>query len=487
MSEVRVRIAPSPTGNLHVGTARTALFNYLFAKHHHGKFILRIEDTDLERSEEKYVQDIYDGLKLLGLHWDEGPDVGGPYGPYVQSQRLDLYLEYAQKLLDSGKAYYCYCTPEELDAEKQKAIESKQNYVYSRRCCDPEVAQKLSQDPNRKRALRFKIPDDPKTIVLEDMVRGTVTFETALIGDFVLIKSNGIASYNFAVVVDDTCMKINHVIRGEDHVSNTPKQILLYQALGEPIPTFAHVSMILAPDRSKLSKRHGATAVAEYIRNGYLPEAFSNFLVLLGWSPPNGEEMGTLEHFATDFTLSRISPSPAIYDQEKLNWINGYYIRQTPLPELLEKAKPFLLAYDLTQYPTEKLLLMLEAVREPITTLSELPNAVSYFFESVPSYEGDVYDTVLKTDDTFNVLRQFQEKTLPGLSFESPEAISAQVKAFAGELKPLKMKTIMWAIRSALTGRVHGADLGKTFYILGKEKVTFRIEKALQEISCQFS
>ncbi len=483
MTEVRVRIAPSPTGNLHVGTARTALFNYLYAKKHDGKFILRIEDTDLERSEAKYIQDIYDGLQLLGLHWDEGPDKEGPYGPYIQSQRLDLYREYAQKLVASGHAYYCYCTVEELDAEKQKSMEEKRPYIYSRRCCDEDEATRLKQDESRKPTLRFKIPSEPESILLEDLVRGEVTFESALIGDFVIMKSNGTPSYNFAVVVDDLTMKITHIIRGEDHIPNTPKQMLLYQALGAQMPAFAHVGMILAPDRSKLSKRHGATAVAEFIRQGYLPEAFGNFLTLLGWSPPDGQEVGTLAHFASEFTLSRIAPNPAIFDQDKLNWLNGITIRAMELPTLLEKARPFLSGYDLSQYDDTRLQMILEAVREPITILSELPDAVSYFFGDNVAYTDEIRNDVLQTEDSLTVLERFKSDFLANAAFSSPEELAAEVKAFANNLKPLKMKSIMWAIRAAVTGRVHGADLSKTLFILGKDRVNHRVEDALQQIA----
>jgi nondiscriminating glutamyl-tRNA synthetase len=485
VTDIRVRIAPSPTGNLHVGTARTSLFNYLYAKHTGGKFILRIEDTDLERSEEKYIQDIFDGLKALGLQWDEGPDVGGPYGPYVQSERLELYAEYAQKLLAEGKAYPCYCTLEELEAEKQRAFTEGHQHVYSRRCLNPEEAARLKADPERKAALRFKIPDTSATVVLHDIIRGDVNFDAALIGDFVIMKSNGTPSYNFAVVVDDITMKITHVVRGEDHVSNTPKQMLLYDALGAPQPQFAHVGMILAPDRTKLSKRHGATAVADFVRQGYLPEAFVNFLALLGWSHPDGEEIGSLEKFSEAFTLERIAHSPAIFDQEKLNWVNGVYIRQLPLEDLLERAKPFLSQYDLSQYPDEKLCMMLGAVREPITTLSELPEAVSYFFGKTVQYDDQVKAEVLPSEETRTVLDAFEKDILPTLTFDAPEAISEQIKAFGNTLKPMKMKSIMWAIRGAVTGRVHGADLGKTLYILGKDVVAFRVREALQALSSQ--
>jgi nondiscriminating glutamyl-tRNA synthetase len=475
---VRVRIAPSPTGNLHVGTARTALFNYLFAKRYGGQFILRIEDTDLERSNAAYTQNIYDSLRALNLSWDEGPDVGGPYGPYQQSDRLALYAEWAQKLVATGHAYPCYCTAEELDAERAQAMADKRPYIYSRRCLNPETAATLAQDPSRTPTLRFRIPDERGDVVFQDAVRGELRFDTGLIGDFVLMKSNGTPSYNFAVVMDDLLMQISHVIRGEDHISNTPKQLLLFEALGVPAPAYAHVGMILAPDRSKLSKRHGATAVSEFIAQGYLPEAFCNFLTLLGWSPPDGQEVASLSHFAEAFSLDRIAQNPAIFDIEKLNWLNSLTIRQLPLDELLERARPFLADFDLTHYSHAALCDMLDAVREPITILSDLPEAVSYFFGQNVNTQG--VEDVLNQPETLDVLKAFEQTFLPTAPFDQDaEAMAAAIKAFANSLKPLKMKTVMWAIRASVTGRTHGADLSKTMMLLGKETVFHRVNTAL--------
>jgi glutamyl-tRNA synthetase len=479
LSDIRVRIAPSPTGFLHVGTARTALFNYLFAKGQGGKFILRIEDTDLERSQDEYTQNIFDSLHALGLTWDEGPDVGGPYAPYKQSERLEIYREWAQKLQDAGKAYLCYCTEEELDAEREKAMAEKRPYVYTRRCCDPATVEQLKQDPNRKPTHRFRVPNEKPTLLLSDLIRGEISFETALIGDFVLMKSNGTPSYNFAVVVDDLLMKITHVIRGEDHISNTPKQMMIFEALGVQPPAFAHVGMILAPDRSKLSKRHGATAVSDFVKQGYLPEAFCNFLSLLGWAPPDGQEVGTLEQFAQAFTLSRVAQNPAIFDKDKLNWLNSVYIRQLPLPELLERSRPYLAGFDLSEYTDEQLQLLLDAVREPITVLGDLPDAVSYFFGPTVALAPELVQEVLATADSRQVLERYLKEFVATADFSSPESLSETLKAFTNAMKPMKTKTVMWAIRAALTGRTHGADLSKTLYLLGKDRVTRRVEAAL--------
>ena len=290
MNETRVRIAPSPSGNLHIGTARTALFNFLFAKKTGGKYILRIEDTDAERTSSEYVKNIFDSLKALGLSWDEGPDEGGPYGPYSQSERFDIYPQYAQKLIESGHAYECFCTPEELAVEKEESQKNKVAHIYSGKCKNLTEEQKSAlRAEGRKPAIRFHVP--AKELVFNDLVKGELKFDTSLIGDFVIMKSNGTPTYNFAVVVDDMLMKISHVIRGEDHISNTPKQIVIYEALGAEVPQFGHLGMILAPDRSKLSKRHGATGVSEFVEKGYLIDALVNFVALLGWSPSDGVEI----------------------------------------------------------------------------------------------------------------------------------------------------------------------------------------------------
>ena len=483
MSDIRVRIAPSPTGNLHVGTARTALFNYLFAKHNQGTFILRIEDTDLERSETRFEQDIYDGLRLLGLNWDEGPDVGGPYGPYRQTERLELYTEYAQKLIASGHAYEAWETADELEAEKQAAIDAKQPYAYRRREYTADQIAAFKADPNRQASLRFHIPSSTGTIVLNDAIRGAVSFDSNLIGDFVIMKSNGVPTYNFAVVVDDITMKISHVIRGEDHISNTPRQMLIYQALGATLPVFAHAGMILAPDRSKMSKRHGATAVAEFVRNGYLPEAFCNFLALLGWSPPDGQEIATLQHIAQQFTLDRLAHSPAVFDQDKLNWLNASMIRAMDLPELLKRSRPFINELDLSRYSEDQLCVMLDAVREPISRLSELTESLTYFTPApITSFEDEAKTTLAEADAAM-ILTRFQSEMINVASFDSPEALSETLKAFTKSLQPLKTKTVMWTIRSAVTGRVHGADLTKTLWLLGKELVTQRVASALGTLS----
>lgn len=487
MDEIRVRIAPSPSGNLHVGTARTALFNYLFAKKNNGKFVLRIEDTDAERTSQAYVDNIFDSLKALGLNWDEGPDVGGAYGPYTQSQRFDIYPKYVQELLDKGFAYECYCTPEELEAEKEAATANKQAYVYSKKCENLTEEQKAElRAQGRKPAIRFSISKaqkafhDSSILHFDDLVKGDLHQDTNLIGDFVIMKSNGAPTYNFAVVIDDMLMKISHIIRGEDHISNTFKQILIYEALGAEVPRFGHLGMILAPDRSKLSKRHGATAVSEFVEKGYLTEALINFVALLGWSPSDSNEIKSLEEIAQDFRINEVSSSNSIFEYDKLNWMNGQYIKKMDIKALTQLAKPFLKKYDLTQLTEEQLEKVIAATREPITILSDLTNDVAYFFGDDIEYEEGVKEANIDTEQAQTILKYFDSK-LDEYDFNDEEKLHEQLADFRAYFKEqgIKPKVTMWTVRAALTGRTHGADMGVILDVLGKDKVKYRIEKAI--------
>lgn len=482
MDEVRVRIAPSPSGNLHVGTARTALFNYLFAKKNNGKFVLRIEDTDLDRSSDAYIKNIYDSLKALGLNWDEGPDVGGPYGPYQQSDRFDIYPKYAQKLIESGHAYECFCTQEELEAEKEESIKNKRAHVYSGKCRHLTEEQKEAfRKEGRKPSIRFHVPTEGET-KFTDLVKGDLKFENNLIGDFVIMKSNGTPTYNFAVVIDDMEMKISHIIRGEDHISNTAKQVLLYEALGAEVPQFGHLGMILAPDRSKLSKRHGATAVSEFVEKGYLTDALINFVAMLGWSPSDGQEIKTLDEIAADFRIGEISSSNSIFEYDKLNWMNGQYIKKMDIKELTEMVKPFLGEYDLSELSEEKLQKMVEVTREPITILSDLKEDVKYFFGRDVEVEADVQEKVLNTENSQNVLKYVVDNELCKWDFDNEEKLHDQLgelRAFFKE-QGIKPKETMWAIRAAVTGRTHGADMVAVLQILGKDRVAHRIKAAVK-------
>ena len=487
MEEVRVRIAPSPSGNLHVGTARTALFNYLFAKKNHGKFVLRIEDTDAERTSQEYIDNIFDSLKALGLNWDEGPDVGGPYGPYTQSERFDIYPKYVQQLLDSGYAYECFCTPEELEAEKEEATRNKKPYVYSKKCenLTEEEKAKLRAE-GRKPAIRFNIAKaqkafhDSSILKFNDLVKGELHMDTDLLGDFVIQKSNGAPTYNFAVVIDDMLMKISHVIRGEDHISNTYKQILIYEALGVEVPQFGHLGMILAPDRSKLSKRHGATAVSDFVKEGYLTEALINFVALLGWAPSDGEEIKPVEKIAEDFRINEISSSNSIFEYDKLKWMNSHYIKMLPMDELKKRLMPYLEKYDLSELTDEQFTRMVEVTREPLVLLSDITDAVTYFFGDSVEIEPEVQKDVLDTETSQEVLKEYLEQSKDWVYEE--ENLHEKLDAFRGYFKEkgIKPKVTMWAIRAAVTGRTRGADMTATLAILGKEKVEKRIKAAIK-------
>lgn len=480
LNEVRVRIAPSPSGNLHIGTARTALFNYLFAKKNNGKYVLRIEDTDLDRSSQAYIDNIYDSLKALGLNWDEGPDVGGPYGPYQQSDRFDIYPKYAQKLIEMGYAYECFCTQEELDAEKEESIKNKKPHKYSGKCrhLSEEEKEKLRAE-GRKPSIRFHVPEGETSY--DDMVKGHLHFDNSLIGDFVIMKSNGTPTYNFAVVIDDMEMKISHIIRGEDHISNTAKQIMIYNALGAEVPKFGHLGMILAPDRSKLSKRHGATAVSEFVEKGYLTEALVNFVALLGWSPSDGQEIKTLDEIAADFRIAEVSSSNSIFEYDKLNWMNGQYIKKMDLAKLTELVKPYLSCYDLSEYTEEQLQRIVEVTREPITILSELTNDTKYFFGKDVEIEPEVQEKVLDGEVAKKVLPYVIENELDKWVFDDEEKLHEQLADLRTYFKEqgIKPKETMWAIRAAVTGRTHGADMVATLVLLGKDKVVHRIKAAV--------
>ena len=489
MSEVRVRIAPSPSGNLHIGTARTALFNYLFAKKNGGKFILRIEDTDAERTSQEYIDNIFDSLKALGLNWDEGPDVGGPYGPYTQSERFDIYPKYVQKLLDSGFAYECYCTPEELEQKKQEATEVKRAYVYSKKCANLTEDEKAKlRAEGRKPAIRFNVAKaqaafhNSSILEFDDLVKGKLHVDTNLIGDFVIMKSNGAPTYNYAVVIDDALMKISHVIRGEDHISNTYKQILIFEALGFEVPRFGHLGMILAPDRSKLSKRHGATAVSDFVKEGYLTDALINFVALLGWSPSDGEEIKTVDQIAQDFRIGEISSSNSIFEYDKLKWMNSHYIKMLPIDKLKEMLKPYLTKYPLGELSDEQYTRMVEITREPLTLLSDITDAVPYFFGKDVFIEPEAQEKTLDTETAQEVLADFVSKAQDwDWEYENLEEKLADFRAYWKESKGIKPKVTMWAIRAAVTGRTCGADMCGILVILGKETSLYRAQKAIKQ------
>lgn len=472
MENVRLRFAPSPTGPLHIGGARSALFNYLLAKKHGGTFLVRMEDTDLERSSAASEENIKESLKWLGLDWDEGIDVGGDYGPYRQMERTHIYNAAVRRLLEEGKAYHCFCSEEELEKEREEQTARGETPKYSGKC------RHLTQDERDKRlargeksVIRFHVPAHGE-VVIEDLVRGRVVFETDGIGDFIIVKSDGIPVYNFAVVLDDAEMNITHVIRGEEHLSNTPRQVLLYKALGYEMPKFAHISLILGKDRSKMSKRHGSTSVVAYRQEGYLPEALVNFLALLGWSPEGEEEILDREQLIADFSLERVSKSPAVFDLEKLKWLNGMYIRKAEPERLCAYALPFLQKTGYVgEHPSEEekawAAMVTEALKNHITSFAQLPELIAQYRADITYSDavqaelkemGEIPATVIKT--FIKKLEDMEEVTS-----ESYKKMLKEIKKETG----IGGKNLYHSVRIAKTGCTEGVDMDKVAVIMGRE------------------
>jgi glutamyl-tRNA synthetase len=456
-SKVRVRIAPSPTGFAHLGTASTALYNLLFARQHDGAFVLRIDDTDLERNRPEYEQLIYESLHWLELDWDEGPDKSGPYAPYRQSERVDLYREHAAKLLAQGKAYKCYCTSEELDAERKQAQAEKRPYKYSRRCL---------LDPPKDRTeftVRFKVPGGE--IKFPDMIRGEMTFDSGLIGDFIIMKSDGFPTYQFASPVDDAAMKITHVIRGEEHLSNTPYQLMLIDALGYKRPTaYAHMPLILSKDGAKLSKRkHPEANLALYREQGYLPEALINYLALLGWNPGTAQEIFTFDELLGKFSFDRVQHAGARFDWEKLNWINGEYIRRLDDEELVRRLTSFLPRLEETTIRRAA-----PALKTRLARLADAAGLLEYLWTDPPPPELDP-DSVERVRAAMAVL-----KDVPW----EPEPIHEVLMAVVEKSGLGPNKTFM-PIRLAVTGKKISPPIDYTLALLPKEVAMSRLQRAV--------
>lgn len=483
---VRVRFAPSPTGYLHVGGARTVLFNWLFARKHGGALILRVEDTDTERTLENAYQQILDSLEWLGLDWDEGPNKGGPHGPYTQSERKGLYQEWVMVLAEKGSVYRCYCTPEELEGRRAEARERGEAPRYDGRCMhltDDEV--RRFEAEGRRFVLRLRTPDEGITEV-DDLIRGRVTFDNSVIGDFVVMKSDGMPTYNFACVVDDSAMEISHVIRGDEHVSNTPRQVMLYKAFGMTPPAFAHVPMILAPDRSKLSKRHGATSIEEFREAGYLPESIVNYLVLLGWSPGTDQEFMSREDMIRQFSLERVSSTPAIYDVTKLAWMNGNYLRQADHNRLTRLYMPYLIESGLvSREPSEeevaRIRMLVPVISERIRTMDEVPDAISYFLTDDWVYDEKGVKRYFTSDRVVDLLRAGLTALTEARDF-SVEAVEKCYRNLISE-KGISGAAIIHPTRLALTGRLVGPGLFHVISLLGREKTIERMERAITWIT----
>ncbi len=470
----RVRFAPSPTGELHVGNARTALFNWMFARHHGGAFILRIEDTDESRSALSYQINLFDDLKWLGLDWDEGPQKNGSYGPYKQSERLEVYKSHLQKLIDAGLVYPCYCTEEELEDERQALILSKRTPRYIGKCRNLTIGERKHRETEGRRpSFRFKV--QPQVIEFEDLIRGAMKFEAEAIGDFIIVRSNGMPAYNFAVVIDDHLMAITHVIRGEDHLSNTALQMMLYKAFGFEPPTFAHHSLIFGKDRAKLSKRHGSVSVGEFRKQGILPEALMNYLALLGSSFTKGREILSREEMIKDFSLERTSKSGAIFDEEKLHWLNAIYIRNCKTEDLVERLKPFLeqAGFKTNVIDAKWLSQVIELVKSELTALSEIGSHINIFFDNKYKMTEEARK-ILDNEKTRKVIIAFNEY-LKTAKDNLQELYPAAIK-YAKEKTGVKGKEIFMPIRAALTGKVHGPELDKVFAILGRNTALNRLK-----------
>ncbi|GLI18578.1 glutamate--tRNA ligase [Tepidanaerobacter syntrophicus] len=485
-NNVRVRFAPSPTGSLHIGGARTALFNLLYARHNNGVFVLRIEDTDTERSTEESVNQIIRSLKWLGLDWDEGPEKGGPFGPYFQSKRLDIYKKEVDRLLAEGKAYYCYCTPEELAERREAALKAGRPPRYDGRCRNltPEERKKF-EDEGRAYTIRLKMPEEGQTVV-EDLIRGTVVFDNSTLDDLIIVKSNGIPTYNFACVVDDNAMKISHVIRAEEHLSNTPKQIQTYLALGYKLPQFAHLPMILAPDRSKLSKRHGATSVEEFRDQGYLAQAIINYLTLLGWSPEGTEEIFGMDKAIKEFTLERVNKTAAIYDVKKLAWINGHYMRELDLDYITEQTIPFMInkgiiTEEYAKNNFEYIKKTVEISRDRAKTLDELADGIAFFFKDITEYDEKGVRKHFTKENAAKLLMLGAE-ALEKLEDFTHDKTEEALRSITDEMG-LKASEIIHPTRLAITGRTVGPGLFDIIVLLGKEKTVERMRKAAEWIS----
>lgn len=484
MSEIRVRYAPSPTGHLHIGNARTALFNYLYARNQGGKFIIRIEDTDRKRNIAGGEESQLRYLKWLGIDWDESIDIEGEYGPYRQSERNDLYEKYYKELLANGKAYKCYCTEEELEAEREAQLAKNETPQYSGRCRSlTQKEQEALVQEGRQPSIRIKVPQG-RSFEFEDMVKGLVSFESEGIGDWVMVKKDGTPTYNFAVAVDDHLMKISHVLRGDDHISNTPKQLMVYEALNWDIPVFGHMTLIVNESRKKLSKRDESIIqfIEQYKDLGYLPEALFNFITLLGWSPAGEEEIFSKNELIDIFDPERLSKSPALFDQQKLSWMNNQYMKKVELERVVDLALPHLeeagrVSRSRTEEESRWVKSLISLFQEKMSYGAEIVEMTDMFFKDEISYEAEA-DAVLKEEQVPEVLQAFltEIEALPEFNAAGIKAALKAVQKSTG----YKGKQLFMPVRAAATGQTHGPDLPLAMELLGREKIKKRLNNLLQ-------
>ena len=486
-AEVRVRYAPSPTGQPHIGNIRTALFNWLFARHHGGKFIVRIEDTDQTRFVEGALEAILDGLRWLNIDWDEGPEVEGPHAPYEQSNRLEIYQRLSEQLFDQGNAYYCYCNRDELERRRRSNRESG-SYSAGCRCRfqgrEGSIGTPVGDD---ERVIRFAMPESGFTQV-HDLIRGDVEWRNELQEDFIILKSDGFPTYHLAVVADDHLMEISHVMRAEEWLPSTPRHLQLYKAFGFKPPEFAHLPMITGPDRAKLSKRHGATAISEYEEQGFLPEALLNFMVLLGWSLDGSTEVVTLQQVIDNFTLDRITKSAAIFDQDKLLWMNGIYIRDLPANELAGRMLKYI-PRELNAEEQERLCNIAPLVQERLKRLDEADDMTAYFFdELVPEYDAStLVQKGMDAEGTVNALQATLQE-LEGAT-ASDDFGHEKLEALLGEIGQrleLSRRQFFGLLRTAASGRSVSPPLFETMEVLGRDRMFARLRLAVQKLSSDY-
>lgn len=470
-TEMRVRFAPSPTGYLHIGGARTALFNWLLARHSGGTFILRIEDTDRTRSTDAAIEQIIESMAWLGLAADEGP--------FRQTDRMNRYNEVAEELLSKGKAYRCYCTPEELDEMRRAQAERKESPRYDRRCLSmTDEDRARCEAEGRASVIRFASSDEGETIV-RDHVRGNVVFENRLLDDFIMVRADGFPTYNFAVVVDDYDMKMTHVVRGEDHLPNTPRQIQVFKAMGWEAPEYAHLPMILGPDKAKLSKRHGAVGVETYRDEGFMPEAVMNYLALLGWSWDEKSTLFSKDELIEKFSLDKVGKTAAVFDVVKLKWMNGVYIRELPISELTDRLIPFLekAGVDTSKHERAWLERLVEITRERIELLTEIVDMSGFLFNAI-EYDPAAVEKVLRVEGTDEVLERARTVLLEVAEFKHDE-IEAALRGLAADMDK-KVKLVLQPIRVAISGRTVSPPLFESLELLGRERSVDRLTKARQ-------